>query len=75
VDDGRRPESLSYVADRDRSHSFLPGGEGRLTHILLCFQYRAKVWNIRPNQIIPLSPFEKQARREAGPNGSGQVKA
>jgi len=43
-------------------------------HILLCFQYRANVRNIRPNQIIPLSPFEKQARREAGPNGSGQVK-
>jgi hypothetical protein len=33
------------------------------------------VWTIRPNQIILLSPSEKQARREAESDGSGQVEA
>jgi hypothetical protein len=51
------------------------GGHRRLTHILLCFQPRMGAWTIRPNQIIPLSPSEKQARREAESNGSAQVKA
>ena len=54
MDDGCRAEGLAHVADCDRSHSLLPGRRGGPPHIFLCSSHQ--------QQIIGLSPSEKQAR-------------
>ena len=74
MDDVCRAEGLSYVADRDRSHSLLPDrGSGSSAVLLVLGTIRTDVppWNTRAEQIIGLSPAEKQARLAVGDGHSG----
>ena len=78
MDHGRHAESLTHVADCDRSHSLLPhAAVCRLTLSSLFWHYSREWprWNTHAEQIIPLSPTEKQARLKVAPNGGGQAKA
>src|SRR5262245_35209677 len=69
VNDGGRAKGLTHVADCDRSHSFLPGGVAAYAYSsLFSAQHRCCRLERPCSQIILLSPSEKQARRESGPN-------
>ena len=69
MDDACCAKGLAYVADRDRSHSLLPGrSQQPLTQFSLFSGPSARMpryWNTRAEQIIGLSPAEKQARLAA----------